>query len=188
MVATSGSVFTDCKQLVRPYYVVNLILSAAFLVLRLTPPLCTLLFEGPAACELDMRENEAFFFLLIVVMIRARKTGSMTMLAYLSSGFIYAKGCNLILFLRADPRMGMVYLILVILQGVLLPEPTYKGPEHITYFRANGLEEELKRDPRVTWLVCFYAAWSPSSGNFAPTFSKCSNTYHMLCYVYTDTQ
>jgi len=66
-----------------------------------------------------MRENEALFFLLIVIMIRARKTGSMTMLAYLSSGFVYAKGCNLILFFRADPRMGLVYLILVILQVYL---------------------------------------------------------------------
>lgn len=137
---TSGSVLTDLRQLLRPYYLVNLALSASFLFLRLTPPLCAMLFEGPAPCELDMRENEAFFFLLIVIMIRARKTGSMNMvgvckfsgfiifkflinffaaflqLAYLSSGFMYAKGCNLILFFRADPRMGLVYLMLFILQ------------------------------------------------------------------------
>jgi len=84
-----------------------------------------------------------------------------------------------VLFFRADPRMGLVYLLLFVLQGVLLPEPTYQGPENITYFRANGLEDELKRDPRCTWLVCFYAAWSPSAGNFAPTFAKLSALYNL---------
>ena len=55
--------------------------------------------------------------------------------SYLSSGFVYAKVANLILFFRADPRYGLVYLLLFTLQAILLPEPTYKGPEKITYFR-----------------------------------------------------
>ena len=48
---------------------------------------------------------------------------------------MYAKVANLILFFRADPRYGLVYLLLFTLQAILLPEPTYKGPEKITYFR-----------------------------------------------------
>jgi hypothetical protein len=51
----------------------------------------------------------------------------MTMVSYFASGFVYAKVANLVLFFRADPRLGLVYLILFILQGMLLPEPTYKG-------------------------------------------------------------
>ena len=47
----------------------------------------------------------------------------------------------------------------------------------MTYFRANGFNDELVRDPKVTWLVAFYAAWSPASINFAPTFSKLSSNY-----------
>ena len=83
-----------------------------------------------------------------------------------SNGFVYAKGANIILFFLADPRLCMVYLILAMLQvlnedslrsnaltytlkGMLLPEPTYKGPENITYFRANSLAEELARDTKV---------------------------------------
>ena len=58
---------------------------------------------------------------------RARKTGSMAMVSYLSSGFVYMKVANLVLFFRADPRLGLFYLFLFILQGMLLPEPTYKG-------------------------------------------------------------
>jgi hypothetical protein len=48
--------------------------------------------------------------------IRSRKIGSMSMVSYLSSAFIYAKVANLVLFFRADPRMGLVYLLLFVTQ------------------------------------------------------------------------
>jgi len=99
------------------------------------------------------------------------------MTSYLTSGFVCAKVANVILFFRTDPRYGLVYCFLFAMQAMLLPEPTYKGPENITYFRANGLEDELRRDPKVTWLVTFYAAWSPSSVNFSPIFAKISANY-----------
>nr|ADD38247.1 Thioredoxin-related transmembrane protein 2 homolog [Lepeophtheirus salmonis] len=169
----------ESKTLLRPFYIVNFILCTTFPFLKMIRPFCEILFTGEDRCELDMRENEIFFFLLVVVMIRSRKTGSTTMVSYLSSGFIYTKVANLILFFRVDPRMGLVYLVLFTLQAILLPEPTYKGPESIVYFRANGLDDELKRDPRVTWLVTFYTAWSPSSINFAPVFSKVSHAYSL---------
>ena len=70
-------------------------------------------------------------------------------------------------------------MLLFTLQAMLLPEPTYKGPESIVYFRAAGLDEELSRDPRVTWLVTFYAAWSPSCVNFSPIFSQLSAQYSL---------
>ena len=48
---------------------------------------------------------------------------------------MYTKVASLVLFFRLDPRYGLVYLLLFTLQAMLLPEPTYKGPEKITYFR-----------------------------------------------------
>lgn len=162
-----------------PYYVINTVLSLSFLALRLLPPFCTTLFTD---CELDMRENEILFFLLVVVMIRSRKTGStVSMISYFSNAFVYAKVANLILFFRSDPRFGLTFLLVFIFQAILLPEPSYKGPANIVYFRTkNALSEELARDPKVTWLVTFYAAWSPSSVTFGPTFSKLSNDYGLL--------
>ena len=62
---------------------------------------------------------------------------------------------------------------------MLLPEPTYKGPENIIYFRATGLDEEISRDHRVAWIITFYAAWSPSCVNFSPIFSKLSAAYSL---------
>ena len=35
-------------------------------------------------------------------------------------------------------------------------------------------QEEIKRDPRVTWLIEFYAAWSPQCVNFSSGFAELS--------------
>ena len=46
--------------------------------------------------------------------------------------------------------------------------------------RSNGLKEELEqRASGLTWVVAFYAAWSPASINFAPVFSKISSAYNL---------
>merc|ERR1712004_65677 len=174
-----ASLWKETKVLFHPYYWINIILCGSFVFMRLMSPFCQILFgPGKEACELDMRENEILFFLLVIVMVKSRKSGATsTAAAYLASGFIYAKIANLILFFRVDPRMGLVYLVAFLIQAMLLPEPTYKGPENLVYFRATGLDDELKRDPRVTWLVAFYAAWSPACINFAPIFSKLSADY-----------
>lgn len=170
----------EIRALIHPYYIINCMLALSFLFVKLTHPICDFFFApSPEACELDMRETEILFFLLVVIMIRSRKTGSTGVVAYLTNGFIYAKGANIILFFLADPRLGLVYIIMVLLQGMLLPEPTYKGPENITYFRANSLSDELARDTKVVWLVTFYAAWSPSCINFANIFSKLSADYSL---------
>merc|ERR1712027_213444 len=162
MAPSTSSFWGEVRHLARPYYIVNIVLCLSFIVLKTVRPLCDTLFPVKEdSCELDMRENEVLFFLLIVVMMRSRKTGSTgTAASYLSSGF--------------------VYLLLFTLQAILLPEPTYKGPEKITYFRSNGLKEELEqRASGVTWIVAFYAAWSPASINFAPVFSKISSAYNL---------
>lgn len=51
---------------------------------------------------------------MIVVMIRTRKAGSVTMLAYLSSSFLYTKGANLLLWFYADVRFGLFFTALII--------------------------------------------------------------------------
>lgn len=59
--------------------------------------------------------------------------------------------------------------------GLLLPEPTYQGPEKVIYLRgATSLQEELQRDTRVIWIVAFYTAWNPACVTFAPIFSQLS--------------
>ena len=65
-------------------------------------------------CFMFQRESEILFFLMIVVMLRTRKAGSVTMINYLSSSFIYAKVANIILWFYADVRMGVGFTVLFV--------------------------------------------------------------------------
>jgi len=172
----------DLKLLIKPYYWINILLSLSYIIAKRTPILCNYLFyqKSDERCELDGRETEILFFLVIVIMIRSRKTGSVTLISYLTSSFIYTKIANLILWAYGDFRFGMAFLILFVLLGLIFPEPTYTGPEHVTYFRsAEALDEELKRDKRNIWIVCFYTVWNPTCVNFAPVFASLSAEYHL---------
>lgn len=171
----------ELRALAKPYYWVNIFLTFSYLLAKKLPFTCQRLFKHKEEmCELDSRETEILFFLLIVVMIRSRKTGSVTMVNYLSASFIYTKVANLILWGYGDFRYGIGYLVVFVLVAMLLPEPSYKGLEYITYFRnAQTFEEELVRDKRINWLICFYTVWNPSCVNFAPIFAELSAEYNL---------
>ena len=57
-----------------------------------------------------------YYWNILWTVFRSRKTGSMSMVSYLASGFVYAKVAHLVLFFRADPRLGLVYLLIFIIQ------------------------------------------------------------------------
>lgn len=94
----------DLRQLLKPYYWINILLSISYVISKRTNLICNFLFPD-SDCELDSRETEILFFLIIVVMLRTRKAGSVTMVNYLSSSFVYTKIANLILWLYADVRL-----------------------------------------------------------------------------------
>lgn len=151
----------------------------SYVTCKRTGIICNFLFPS-SDCELDSRETEILFFLIIVVMLRTRKAGSVTMVNYLSSSFVYTKIANLILWFYADIRYGLPYGAILILSALLLPEPTYMGPEHVTYFRGpQVLDDELKHHKSTTWIVCLYAAWHPACVNFAPVFAELSASYSL---------
>ncbi|XP_065081222.1 thioredoxin-related transmembrane protein 2 homolog [Ochlerotatus camptorhynchus] len=174
----------DLILLIKPYYWVNILMSISYIAAKRAPMICnylwTYLFNQEDQCELDGRETEILFFLLIVVMIRSRKTGSVTMINYLTSSFMYTKLANLGLWFYSDIRLGLIYGVLFILVALLVPEPTYSGPENVVYFRMeNGLEDEMEKEKRVCWLVTFYTVWNPACVNFAPIFAELSADYNL---------
>lgn len=176
------SIKKDLSLLIKPYYWVNILLSLSYLIAKRAPYICNHLLPSAETgeCELDSRETEILFFLIIVIMIRTRKAGSVTMINYLTSSFVYTKVANLILWFYNDPRFGFGFGAIFILGAMLIPEPTYQGPEIVTYFRTNtGLEDELQRDKRVTWLVTFYTVWNPACVNLAPIISELSAEYNL---------
>ncbi|XP_031632340.1 thioredoxin-related transmembrane protein 2 homolog [Contarinia nasturtii] len=171
----------DFILLTKPYYCVNILLSLSYLLAKKAPGICVYLFTPKESeCELDGRETEILFFLAIVVMIRTRKTGSVTMINYLTSSFIYTKIANLILWAYADYLYGVIFGVVFIITALVIPEPTYSGPEHVTYFRTeHALDDELESDKRIVWIIAFYTVWNPACVNFAPIFSELSAEYNL---------
>lgn len=63
------------------------------------------------------------------------------------------------------------------LHFIFIPQPAYKGPQNIVYLRAGHLETEIQSDPRVTWLVCYTATWSPPCKDLEPIYAKLSHKF-----------
>lgn len=96
--------------MLHPYYFVNTVMSVSFIASKLIPQLCWLVFDGN--CEFESRQTEILFFLLMVIMIRSRKTGSMSISAYFSNAFVYCKVANTVLWFFHFKLYGLIYLAL----------------------------------------------------------------------------
>lgn len=123
---------------------------------------------------LFQRECEILFFCAIVIMARTRKRGHMNIIPYITTACMFGKIANCILYFYADPIYGVIYSAICLIQFLVLPEPSYKGPDNIVYFKPSDLDEELKSKPRTLWMVEFYATWNPTCIDFASHFSELS--------------
>ncbi|XP_048826616.1 thioredoxin-related transmembrane protein 2-B-like [Brienomyrus brachyistius] len=165
--------------LLKPYYVASLAMSVAFLVVRKTPGICEHLSsqrEDGNSCDFDWREVEILMFLSAIVMMKNRR--AITVEQHVGNLFLFSKVANVILFFRLDIRMGLLYLTLCIVFLMTCKPPLYMGPEYIKYFSDKTIDEELERDGRVTWIVEFFANWSPECQSFASIFADLSLKYN----------
>ncbi|XP_062381301.1 thioredoxin-related transmembrane protein 2-A [Sardina pilchardus] len=165
--------------LLKPYYIVSFVISVAFLLIRKCPGICENLpsqREDGDSCNFDWREVEILMFLSAIVMMKNRR--AFTVEHHIGNLLLFSKVASTILFFRVDIRLGLFYLALCLVFVMTCKPPIYMGPEYITYFSDKTIEEELKRDSRVTWIVEFYANWSPECQSFAPVFAELSLKYH----------
>ncbi|KAJ8371862.1 hypothetical protein AAFF_G00299000 [Aldrovandia affinis] len=166
------------KWLLKPYYVASLFMSLAFLVVRKTPGICEHLAsqrEDGNSCDFDWREVEILMFLSAIVMMKNRR--AITVEQHVGNIFLFSKVANVILFFRLDIRLGLLYLTMCIVFLMTCKPPLYMGPEYIKYFSDKTIEEELERDSRVTWIVEFFANWSPECQSFASVYADLSLKY-----------
>ncbi|MBN3299412.1 thioredoxin-related transmembrane protein 2-B [Amia ocellicauda] len=167
------------RWLLKPYYVASVLLSVAFLLVRKTPGLCEHLAsqrEDGNSCDFDWREVEILMFLSAIVMMKNRR--AITVEQHLGNIFLFSKVANVILFFRLDIRLGLLYLTLCIVFLMTCKPPMYMGPEYIKYFSDKTIDEELQRDSRVTWIVEFFANWSPECQSFASVYADLSLKYN----------
>jgi len=168
----TDNVKSTCKNLLHPHYLTNIILATSYFLLKNIPYVCDTVFE---ACILEWREYEILMLLLVFVGVKCRKAA--TLLQLISSMCTYSKAANIILYWREGPVYVLIYSLAWFLHFVFLPQPIYKGPEKIQYYRGMHLINDIKSDARITWLVCFYAPWSPPCIDLASVFAELSNKY-----------
>ncbi|XP_051514061.1 thioredoxin-related transmembrane protein 2-A-like [Myxocyprinus asiaticus] len=169
------------KWFFRPYYFLSLLLTLAFPAVRSCPGLCEHLpsqREDGNSCAFDWREVEILMFLSAIVMMKNRR--AITVEQHIGNIFLFSKVANVVLFFRVDLRLGLLYLTLCVVFLIACKPPIYMGPEYIKYFSETTIDEELERDSRVTWIVEFYANWSPECQSFAPIFADLSLKYNCL--------
>ncbi|KAK2815506.1 hypothetical protein Q5P01_025973 [Channa striata] len=167
------------KWLLKPYYIASLFMSIAFLAVRKTPGVCDHLAtqrEDGNSCDFDWREVEILMFLSAIVMMKNRR--AITVEQHVGNIILFSKVANVILFFRLDIRMGLLYLTLCIVFLMTCKPPLYMGPEYIKYFSDKTIDDELERDSRVTWIVEFFANWSPECQSFASVYADLSLKYN----------
>ncbi|XP_068606743.1 thioredoxin-related transmembrane protein 2-B [Brachionichthys hirsutus] len=167
------------KWLLKPYYVASLFMSVAFLAVRKTPGICDHLAsqrEDGNSCDFDWREVEILMFLSAIVMMKNRR--AITVEQHVGNIILFSKVANVLLFFRLDVRMGLLYLTLCIVFLMTCKPPLYMGPEYIKYFSDRTIGDELDGDGRVTWIVEFFANWSPECQSFASVYADLSLKYN----------
>jgi len=167
----------DILEYLHGYYILNVFASAIFPVLRGIEPLCTCMFElaEDGTCTFDYRDVEIMMFLAFVIVIKNRKWLSPK--EYISNLFMFSKCANFLLLMRQDWRWGVLYALLCIVLFIAFPEPSYSGPDNVSYFRGSGLDEALLQNPRKFYLVEFFAVWSPECARMSTAFAKLSLRY-----------
>lgn len=172
-------VLEDLKPWLSLHFVLNTIACTLYIVLKIWPSSCNMFFEvnENGECGFDYRDIEILMFLCFVIVLKNRRWKPLTAVEYISNVYLFAKCGNTLLFFRQDLRWGVLYSILCLILFVAVPEPIYKGPEKIIHFRRQALDERLFHHPKETWIVEFYAPWSPPCTRFASTFAKLSLHY-----------
>ncbi|KAL3856177.1 hypothetical protein ACJMK2_010960 [Sinanodonta woodiana] len=168
------SLYTTLKPIFVLHYITDISLAAIYFLVKTCSPICDYLFDN---CNLELRELEWLTFLGCVIVMKNRRQVGLK--EYISTACMFGKVLNLVLFFKINAVYGMVYGIVCLLHLVFIPETVYRGPEYVTYFRGPHLEEELERDKRITWLIAFYAAWSPACVALAPSFAEISAEYQL---------
>eukprot|EP00794_Sanderia_malayensis_P017500 gene17500-19250_t len=165
------------KTLLHPYYLTNIFACLLYIIAKSTTWICRRMFSEEEVCEIDWMDQEILIFLGFVIVIKNRRWKPVQWTEYASNVFMFAKGANALLFFRKDVRLSVAYMIICLAFFFVAPEPKYKGPENITYFRGQALEEELMHNPRSVYVVEFFASWSTHCTHFSEVFSKISLGY-----------
>ncbi|XP_028393507.1 thioredoxin-related transmembrane protein 2-like [Dendronephthya gigantea] len=163
------------------YYILNVLASISYVVLKTLHPICEWFFKEGERCELSLSDCEVLVFVGVVLAFKNSKWKKDVNKDVFGMACGFFKAVNLILFLRSDWRLFIVYAVFCTVLFIAVPEPLYTGPDLVQLFNAVSLEEALRENPEVTYLIEFYTVWSPPCKRLAEPFAevslKCDSKY-----------
>jgi len=166
------------KSIVTPGLVSNIFVTLLFAFCRKCPPICQRFPAGEDqedGCSFDYKEVEILIFLVCVMVIKNQK--SVSVQQTITNMLMYAKLANIVMFYRVDFRLSIVYSLVCLLRMWCFPENFGEMKEKLLHFNDKTLEETLKENPKIVWVVQFYTTWSPACRASLPAFSAVSLDY-----------
>lgn len=161
------------RQLLHPFYAINILLSTMFFFTKTVPPMCTVMYK---TCHIDFQEYELLIFLGSFVALRSKRQFSIP--DYLSHFCLFAKILSVYMFWKQNAVYAIGYALLWLMQACFCQQPSYSGPDRVLYLRDTTFNQEvLHGDSRTTWIVAFYTAWSPACIKLQPIFAELSEEY-----------
>jgi len=157
-------------------FYINMILSLSFIAFRKIPQICTnFQNEEGDICKFSWKESESMIYLLIVTAFKNRMAISGEQIVL--NTLMFAKLVNVVLFYRVDYRLAVLYGLAWLVKVWLFHDDFLEGGESTTYFNHTTLESELEENPKTTWVVLFFTAWSNKCNAVSPVFSELSEEY-----------
>eukprot|EP00029_Vermamoeba_vermiformis_P011695 TRINITY_DN6503_c0_g1_i1.p1 TRINITY_DN6503_c0_g1~~TRINITY_DN6503_c0_g1_i1.p1 ORF type:complete len:233 (-),score=46.69 TRINITY_DN6503_c0_g1_i1:162-860(-) len=155
---------------IKPYYIVNVCIIASYFVWR---------GEQIQRQGLDFvtesKEGSLLISMLLITALKSRRAQSME--SVLSTLFLYFKFFLLIIALAHRLYwLAAGYFAIYFIQFVLFAQPFYDGPQRIEELNPTTLAAAIS-DANTTWLINFYARWSPPCLDLAPVFADLSLKY-----------
>jgi hypothetical protein len=94
----------------KPYYLINLLLSASFLISKTVPIVSSVLYKEEKQ-SIDNRSHEILLLLAVVIVWKNRKATNW--LQYLNTIFLFSKAANTVLFFRENVILGIAYFLTI---------------------------------------------------------------------------
>ena len=164
------------SRFISPYYILNVVVIGTY-------PLFSLWARHEYAGSIEMLAGwEKQTLVTLAAMCAVKFVRRVNLDAWFSEVFMYAKSGILLLSWMMDQRIFSWYCVMYAMLFLYVRKPEYKGPSKIEYLnpatlKRRVLEPSDDTDKETTWLIEFYASWSPPCVNLEPTFADLSCKY-----------
>ncbi|XRB09678.1 thioredoxin-related transmembrane protein 2 [Pycnococcus provasolii] len=174
--ALLSSYFHGLLRFTSPYYVVNFMSLVTYMYLRTQVLLYT---DEHGARRLEDWEQRTSSLLVIVLIGRFLRSSSPD--EFVATAFLFCKASVAFLAYCISPRLLVWYLVLFGVLELTVYQPVYRGPCRYEYLNPMEFDDRVvnegKDKPKDSWLVCFFASWSPPCVHVEPTFAKLSERF-----------